>query len=92
MTFETKKAEHFLFRLRRIYTDFFTDKRLRVLKIPVLRISKYVACGLRFTARNKMGPKNCLVLGLAWVYLELGALVSGAIQYPSVQWSFQNPR
>ncbi|KAJ7381014.1 Ephrin-B2a [Desmophyllum pertusum] len=39
-----------------------------------------------------MGPKNCLVLGLAWVYLELGALVSGAIQYPSVQWSFQNPR
>lgn len=39
-----------------------------------------------------MGRENCVVLALVYVYLELGALVSGAIIYPSVQWSFQNPR
>lgn len=39
-----------------------------------------------------MGRENCVVLALVYVYLELGALVSGAMIYPSVQWSFQNPR
>lgn len=42
-------------------------------------------------ARN-MGRENCVVLALVGVFLELGTLVSGAIIYPSVQWSFQNPR
>lgn len=43
-------------------------------------------------ARNEMGRVKRLVLALAYIYLELGVLVSGAIVYPSLVWSFQNPR
>ena len=95
MTFETKKAKHFLpaciGSVLTITSTIVFEFKTLVSHITAKRLA-HKTTHPRNSSCTNMGRENCVFLALVYVYLELGALVSGALIYPSVQWSFQNPR
>ncbi|PFX18308.1 hypothetical protein AWC38_SpisGene17332 [Stylophora pistillata] len=61
------------------------------LYISIIPLQSLLALITEVLARNNMRRENRLVLVFFYVCMELAVLVSGAIVYPSLHWTFQNP-